>query len=303
MTRENKFTKGLYLIFVLAAFLLFFYTSSVHARTGPRTSATFPAANGSNPKTNPAIGTESVNTRKEKNNKTSQQGNWVVKKQAMTYRINGKRAKGLHKIRGKYYYFDKHGIQRTGWQKIKGKYYFFRIANGEKGRMIKSKKVNGIVLKKRGQAKLTPKSKAKLNVLIKANKIVQKATKPMMKRSEKRMKCFHYALKHFRYSGSLNFSKKGDWELHYALDMFDKGHGNCFAYGAAFAFLANAAGDKSCYAVSSGGHGWSEVNGKVYDLSWHMTDKKHNYYGMSYRLSGVGGRPNYKAGKSLMAKI
>ena len=85
--------------------------------------------------------------------------------------------------------------------------------------------------------------------------------------------------------------------------MFKEGHGNCYANGAAFAFLANAVGYKECYAVSSGGHGWAEVNGRVYDPSWSLIDKRNSYFGVSFDLSGKGGRPNYKRARRYVAKI
>lgn len=232
------------------------------------------------------------------------QTGWKTKKSCIYYYdAKGKKVTGLKKISGKYYYFDKKGIQRTGWQKIKGNYYFFKIENGKKGYMVKSKKVNGITLKKDGKAKLTTSAKSKLNVMIKANKIVEKATKPTMSKSQKLRKCFDYSTTKFKYRGSPTFHKTKHWEQNYALDMFDDGHGSCYAYGAAFAFLANAVGYQDVYVVSSGGHGWAEVKGKVYDPSWEITDKSHSYYGVDYKLSGVDGRPNYKKARTYVVKL
>ncbi len=230
-------------------------------------------------------------------------GEWVVKNQRTYYQIDGKKQKGLQRINGKTYFFDSRGIQRTGWQKLEGDFYFFEIANGKKGYMKTSTKINGITLKKNGKAKLTKNSTEKLEVLIKANKIVEKVTKPGMSKSEKLKKCYQYAMKQFQYRGSPKFYKTSKWELDYALDMFDEGHGSCYAYGAAMAFLANAVGYEDCYAISSGGHGWAEIDGNVYDISWELVDKKHTYYALSYSLSGVDGRPNYQGGRVYIKKI
>lgn len=230
-------------------------------------------------------------------------GEWITKNQRTYYRIEGKKQKGIQEINGKTYFFDSRGIQRTGWQKIEGEFYFFRIANGKKGYMEKATKRNGITLKKNGKAKLTESSLAKLDVLIKANKIVEKVTKPGMSKSEKLKKCYQYAKKEFQYRGSPKFQGGGRWELDYALDMFDQGHGSCYAYGAAMAFLADAVGYENCYAISSGGHGWAEIEGRVYDISWDLVDRKHNYYALSYELSGVDGRPNYKNARKYVKKI
>lgn len=230
-------------------------------------------------------------------------GKWKSRNQKVFYYENGKKVTGLKKIGQKYYYFADNGIQRTGWQKINGNYYYFKIANAQKGYMKKSQTVNDIKLATDGKAKLTEASAAKLDVLIKANKILEKAVKPEMEKSEKLKKSFDYLLQHYQYRGSPIFQRTGHWELDYALDVFDEGHGSCYAFGAAFAFLANAAGYKNCYAVSSGGHGWAEVGGKVYDPTWSLIDRNHSYFGVSFSLSGREGRPNYKNARKYVVKI
>ncbi len=246
-----------------------------------------------------------ADTRKAAAGKTNakKKESWTIEKKNVFYYKGGKKLTGLRKLNGKYYFFDKKGVQRTGWQKIRGNYYFFRIKNGIKGYMVTSKKVNGVTLKSNGKAKKTKASTAKLKVLIKANRIMEKATKPTMKKSEKLRACYNFSMKRFKYRGSPKFQKTKNWEYQYALDMFDRGHGSCYAYGAAFAFLANAVGYTDVYAISSGGHGWAEVKGKVFDPSWDIVDKKHHYYKISYSLSGKGGRPNYKRNKTYVKKI
>lgn len=234
---------------------------------------------------------------------SSAKSNWQEKKNGMYYYEDKKAAVGLCEINGKYYLFNEKGIQQNGWQKYQNDYYFFRIANGKKGYMAVSQKVNGITLAEDGRAVLTSKNSTKLDVLMKANQVVQKATKPTMAKSEKLRKSFDYLLSHYKYRGAPSFEHSDQWEQEYAMAMFDEGHGNCYAYAAAFAFLANAVGYKECYAVSSGGHGWAEVNGKVYDPSWSLTDKRHSYYGVSFDLSGVDGRPNYKRARRYVVKI
>lgn len=230
-------------------------------------------------------------------------GKWKSRNQNVFYYENGKKVTGLKEINQKYYYFASNGIQRTGWQKCQGDFYFFKIANGKNGYMEKSKTINGIRLTTDGKAKLTATSTAKLDILIKANKILEKAVRPEMEKSEKLKKIFEYLLEHYQYRGSPTFVNTKHWELDYASDLFDKGHGNCYAFGAGFAFLANAAGYKNCYAVSSGGHGWAEVAGKVYDPTWSLIDDNHSYFAVSFELSGRDGRPNYKNARTYIAKI
>ncbi|MCI8890236.1 MAG: hypothetical protein HFH34_02585 [Eubacterium sp.] len=230
-------------------------------------------------------------------------GEWQNRNQKFFYYQKGKKVKGLARIKGKTYYFDSKGVQHTGWQKIDGSYYFFQNANGKKGSMDASSIVNGMTLGADGKAVVNRGSKEKLEILVMANEIVEKATKPEMKKSEKLKKTYDYLMKHFKYRGSPKFVYTGHWELDYARSLFEEGHGSCYAFGAGFAFLANAVGYKDCYAVSSGGHGWAEANGKVYDPTWGLIDQRHNYYGMRFDLSGVDGRPNYKRARTYVAEI
>ena len=46
--------------------------------------------------------------------------------------------------------------------------------------------------------------------------------------------------------------------------------------------MAKAIGCSDCYACNSGGHGWAEVEGLIYDAEWSMHSKKYSYYAMSY---------------------
>ncbi len=73
-----------------------------------------------------------------------------------------------------------------------------------------------------------------------------------------------------------------DWPEVYANDIFEDGTGSCFSYAAAFAYLAKAVGYSRCYACNSGGHGWAEVDGLVYDPEWSMHSSNYSYYAMSY---------------------
>ncbi len=75
-----------------------------------------------------------------------------------------------------------------------------------------------------------------------------------------------------------------DWPLLYANDMFAGSGGNCCSYGAAFAFMAKALGYTESYACNSSGHGWAEVNGRVYDPEWSKRDGLNavTYFNLSY---------------------
>ncbi len=224
------------------------------------------------------------------------------KKNICYYGEDGKKVKGLVEINGKKYYFDSKGIQRTGWQKIDGSYYYFKIAKKAKGYMVTNKKVNGIKLKKSGKASTSGNAKSKLKVLVKAQQFMEKATKPAMTKKEKLKACWNYMIKNVRYVGYEPFKNTSHWDQTYANRIFDKGKGTCFAMGSAFAYVANACG-YTAYAVEGGGHGWAEINGKIYDPSWVYRDTKHSYFGMSYSKSGKGGRRDLWKYRTYVKKI
>ena len=66
----------------------------------------------------------------------------------------------------------------------------------------------------------------------------------------------------------------------YANDIFVYGKGDCFSYGAAFAYIGKAIGCTECYACNSGGHGWAEIEGKYYDPEWDMHHQEYNHFGV-----------------------
>lgn len=230
---------------------------------------------------------------------------WVVTKSQKVYYYGkkGKKTAGLKKINGKFYYFDRGGVQRTGWRKIKNNYYFFNISTKKRGYMLSSKTVNGIRLDKKGRAVQTPESLRKLKLLVTANQIVDQITNPKMTKEQKLKKCFDYTIQSYGYQTWRTFQNVNGWEIAYAEDMFFRGRGNCFSYASAFAYLANAVGYQTVYVISSGGHGWAEIGGKVYDPDWTFVSKVDSYFAMSYDLSGVNGRPNYKPNRAFISKL
>lgn len=229
---------------------------------------------------------------------------WVTASNGKTYYYgeDGKKLTGMQKIGKKYYYFDSKGVQKTGWYKIKGSYYFFRIDSKTKGYRIESKTINGVTLASNGKAKLTSYSKRKLPLLVRANTTVQSITNDKMTKAQKLKKVFDYSKSHLSSRNRGGFQKGDTWDMFYAEIAFDSGFADCYSYAAYFAYLANAVGYKATV-VSSGGHGWAEIGGKVYDPNWSKYDKRDSYFGMSYNLSGVGGRPNYKPNRVYLKTV
>lgn len=217
------------------------------------------------------------------------------------YNAQGKKAKGLVTVNGKKYYFASNGVQRTGWRCVKKKYYFFRQAGGAGGYMKKSTKVNGIRLKKNGTASYNKQQLRKLKLMVLASSEVDRCTNNKMTKAQKLKAAFRRAVS-YGYGADTKFYSGSDWDIHYGEIMLYRKKADCFGFGAAFAYLANAVGYKA-YAVSSGGHGWAEVNGRVYDPDWaKVTGKIKLYGGMNYNVTGPG-IPRYKDNRLYVKKI
>lgn len=114
---------------------------------------------------------------------------------------------------------------------------------------------------------------------------VAKATTPDMTPAEKLRACFVYCKTHYTERRPRTPHYTGvDWPLVYANDMFAGRGGNCFSYAAAYAFMAKAIGYENVYCCNSGGHGWAEINGNVYDAEWSKRDGLNavTYFDLSY---------------------
>ena len=197
-------------------------------------------------------------------------------------KTKGQMVTGWQTIDGKSYYFNSSGQALTGWM-IQGKtcYYF-----DEDGAMDPKKTVNS---SRSGDSTGSAADKT----LRRAQAIVANITTEKMTKEEKLWTCFNYVMKTYtgrrprtpHYCGM-------DWPVVYANDMFLDGSGNCFSYAAAFAYLAKACGYTNVYACNSTGHGWTEIDGLIYDPEEYR-NTKYKYYGTSY--SSV---PGYRRGIS-----
>lgn len=223
------------------------------------------------------------------------QKGWVQKNGRYYYYMkDGRLAKGTRKIYGKYYYFNSGGRQRNGWINSKGRYYYFRNEKGKGGYRLSSTTVNGIQLKANGQAVITSQNKAKLDLLVSANAYAYFRSNLNVTKEQRLRKCFEYMVNATRYRNlPHDFRNTADWPEYYASYIFYNKYGDCYCSGAAFAYVATALGFNNVYAVSSGGHGWCEIDGRAYDPNWaRMTGRTDHYFGLaSWNLQGND--PNY----------
>lgn len=219
--------------------------------------------------------------------------------------IDGELAEGSLTVNGTEFFF-KDGYLRSGYQTINGKtYYYDGSGNIMKNAIVGSDKegycyagsdgvinynycngvtykgvdwnvINGKATKATGESGITQ---------FRALKWVAKATNTSMTKEEKLRACFEFLRKsegiteknpripHYHGEGWVNL---------YANDMLLNKAGNCFSYASVFAYMAKGIGYTNIYVCNSGGHGWTEINGLIYDPEWSRHNFNYSYFGMSY---------------------
>ena len=115
-----------------------------------------------------------------------------------------------------------------------------------------------------------------------AKEAVAKCTNEGMTKEQKLRAAFDYLKNNYMEGIRRSDYREMDWPVVYGTDMLINGKGDCFSYGASFAYMAKAIGCSDCYACNSGGHGWAEVEGKIYDPEWSKHSTNYSYFGMSY---------------------
>ena len=194
--------------------------------------------------------------------------------------------------RYKYYYGKDGKLQKNGIVGSKDTGYWYADKKGK----INTNYVNAYTKDKvkwiiRNGKALVVKTKSH-EVMYRAAYHVSKATDISMTKSEKLYACFRYVQNTFsEHSPRVPHYTKEDWPIIYADDMFVDDGGNCCSYAAAFGYMAAAIGYDTVYCCNSGGHGWTEIDGKIYDPEWGRHYKNYTYFGLSYDEIKS---PNYK---------
>ena len=126
---------------------------------------------------------------------------------------------------------------------------------------------------------MSPESFATLQ---RAQAVVASITNDSMSMETKLRICFDYVKTYQESRPRMPHYTGMDWPVIYANDMFVNGSGNCCSYAAAFAYMAKAIGYEEVYCCNSGGHGWAEIDGLIYDPEWSKWHHVYNYYALSY---------------------
>lgn len=156
------------------------------------------------------------------------------------------------------------------------KYYSYNSKKSKKAQTLAKKTiyVNGKALQGMSEASMA--------TLQRAQEIVARVTNDRMSKEEKLKACFDFVKTYTECNPRLPHYTGMDWPVIYANDMFINGTGNCCSYGSAFAYMAKTIGYEEVYCCNSGGHGWAEIDGLVYDPEWSIHNHGHSYYALSY---------------------
>lgn len=234
----------------------------------------------------------------------------------------GARVTGWKTIGTKRYYLYKTGGRAVGWTKISGKTYYFSekgvLKVGKTNKVsAKATKLNGLIINKKGVC--TTDGKKATNVMITLNKQIAKdlkAAKLTSSMSDKKKvnalfkylcsKCSYQHLAINPYATTFSTSS--------ALRMLQKGRGNCYCYGAAFAYLVKAATGYetrvsygSCTIRRGWGrgtysHGWTEVKiggkWKIFDVELYDRGSFSSRYstGKTYSAMSSAGTSYHRSG-------
>ena len=212
------------------------------------------------------INTKYYNYKSSKTQKLSQPTLYIKGKLYSGYYLNS---------RNKMYHAKKGSLTLTNTGLNAGTRYYSYSAK-------KTLKLPALTVYVNGKAMegMSPESLATLQ---RAQTVLASITTDSMSKEKKLRTCFEFVKTYQGAFPRIPHYMGMDWPVVYANDMFlNDGKGNCFSYAAAFAYLAKAIGYKEVYCCSSGGHGWAEIDGLIYDPERNKFDPSYSYYALSY---------------------
>lgn len=202
--------------------------------------------------------------------------------------VNGGIKQGYVTINGDLYYYDESGIlQKNGIVGTEKEGYCLADANGVIDLSVrKAYSKNGQdwnILDGKAYKVVTNADRTLFRAFKELDKALKGKDVDSLTDAQKLKICFDYVKgAYVEKNPRIPHYNGMDWPQLYANDMFVNGVGNCFSYGAAFAYMAKAIGYENVYCCHSGGHGWAEIDGLVYDPEWSRHHSTYSYYALSY---------------------
>ena len=227
---------------------------------------------------------------------------------------SGAMRRGWLELKDAWYYLgnpnnDDSGAMVTGVANTKksdedAKYYFFN-ENGAWKETCRNTSQDGtdwVVIKGVANKVVTESDKT----LYRAMNLLVTVTNDSMTDEQKLRAAFdHIKNGYVEFNPRIPHDRSWNWPVIYANDIFvgtgsgrtGRKGGNCLSCAAAFGYMAKAIGYEGVYACNSGGHGWIEIDGKVYDPEW-----ERHHTGSFYARPLVSGESqNYKGAISRSA--
>ena len=123
--------------------------------------------------------------------------------------------------------------------------------------------------------------------------IIAAATNDSMTQDEKLRAVFNYIADRGNYAYSLDRIPPytaADWPVVYANDMITNKSGDCHGTAALFGYAARKLGYDAYWCNTDGGHGWVEINGKIYDpLYQNASSHPADVYDWTYEQASSAG--------------
>ena len=202
----------------------------------------------------------------------SEPAGWTGKEGYYFYRgEDGTLAKGLTEIDGKMLFFGSNGAQLHGWRKVDDKYLHFRFGDEENGCADADTTINGIVIGSDGLAVIdSDAARAKAETMVCYSEWTDRFIRPDMTRRQKLYACL-FELRKFPYRAEgdeiLNVE---NWDVICARELYlrrnKERYANCYRYAAGFSYMANAIGFTDVKSCAMWGHGWTMIDGDIYDV-------------------------------------
>jgi hypothetical protein len=189
----------------------------------------------------------------------------------------GRMKTGWLEHRGKWYYFGDDGRMHVGWLDWKGKKYLFK----ESGEMAAGEVAiyDGKKYAFSGKGDwLGDKRESFLDAYAKAAVYVKQYTDDSMTDMQKLRVCYDLFGTFTEKNPWIPHYKGEDWVEVYANDCLKTRVSNCMGYGASLGLMARVIGFDDVYCCNSGGHGWAEIGGLVYDPEWTL-HHQGNFFG------------------------
>ena len=283
-----------YLILVLVIFVSLFSGATSGVNAAETTSTT-----------NPSGETTETTTEapKKKLSKAAQAraNKWVKKKGGYVYfDSEGKRVRAtkrqkyvIYEIKGKKYAFDTNGYQLLGWRKINKAYYYFNPVYGKKGRMLKSRIVNGFQLLDNGKAVVkTNRDKRKAQLMVDFRVWSEQIIgKHRYASKQEKLRIVYDYLRRLPYRNIGPFREHDkNWDLWGAEFVYRHRYFDCHPIASTFGYMARTLGYryvKVCALEWGGPTAWHSItiiNGRYYDASLGRHDlSSYGYFNQPIR--------------------